>query len=126
MGQQITNVDGDAFIVALKECAERYNFNYRAVRKCSDNAHGNALQHAAAMKTPKDLQYVPWLVVNGSHPAADDENAMLDDIFSWACKNYTGSNKPVACPHKLSIKSKLCMNKSVESQIASLSSQITA
>ena len=122
--EQIANVNGQGFATALRQCSAQYKFDSSAVTTCMGNAHGNALQHAAAIRTPSDHQYVPWVVVNGSHPASDDD--ILDDIFSWACKNYTGSNKPAGCATKLSIKQKLCMNKSVENQIRSLSSQITA
>jgi len=116
--EQHANYNNQGFIQALYLCAEKFNYSEHFVSNCMGNQHGNALQHAAAIRTPSDLQYVPWLIVDGSHPDVTEENVMLGDIFSWACKKFEGDNKPVACHNN--------MNKSVDNQIRSLSSQITA
>merc|ERR1712110_559075 len=95
--ETIANVQGHSFETALTQCAEQYKFDASAVDTCAKGDEGNALQHQAALATPDDHQYVPWLVVDGKHPGTSDENDILDNVFSWACKHYNGSDKPFAC-----------------------------
>jgi len=95
--EQIANVNGKGFDAALTQCASTYGFSVDDVTTCQNGDEGNALQHSAAVATPGDHEYVPWLVVDGAHPGTTEEDSIFDDVFAWACKNYTGANKPAAC-----------------------------
>merc|ERR1711976_612224 len=95
--EEYANVQGQGFDSALKTCSSKYNFSAADVTTCQKGDEGNKLEHAAAQRTPSDHSYVPWLVVDGSHPGENDENAIFDDVFTWACNKYTGSNKPAGC-----------------------------
>ena len=97
--EEVANVAGKGFAKALKQCGETFSFDVEAVETCANGDEGNALQHQAAAATP-DHDYVPWLIVDGQHPQENDEDQILDDVFTWACSNYKGDNKPAACTGK--------------------------
>ena len=80
---------------ALENTASELNFDHNEIRTCARGDEGNRLQHAAAVRTPSH-SWVPWVLLDGQH--ANDEDAIVSDIFRWACENYNGANqKPAGC-----------------------------
>merc|ERR1711920_317515 len=79
--EQIANVQGQGFDAALTQCSSQYGFSAADVTTCQNGDEGNALEHAAALATPSDHQYVPWLIVDGAHPDENTENQMFNDVF---------------------------------------------
>jgi interferon gamma-inducible protein 30 len=123
--EQVANVNGKGFAAALSQCSATYKFSVDDVEACAKGDEGNALVHAAALATPSNHKYVPWPVVNGAHPEEDDENAIFDDVFSWACNTFTG-NKPAGCSSTVvrSTHVKKTMNKSITRTLDALKLQL--
>ena len=69
------------------------------IETCANSSEGlESLKKVGAL-TPKDHQYVPWLVINGEHNS-DEENSALSDLKSFLCSKNQGhpgcsSNVPV-------------------------------
>jgi len=93
---------GATWAAALQVCAPNFNLNVSDLTTCYNGAEGEALHKAAGEATPKDHQYVPWVVVDGSHVNTNDENQILDSkgLFPWICNKWAsiGGTKPANCP----------------------------
>jgi interferon gamma-inducible protein 30 len=78
----------------LEKCAP-HSF-LAAITTCYGNgkgAEGSSLIAAIAEKTkPLNHGYTPWVVVDGKHSEAAENN-----LEKAICKAYKGSNKPAAC-----------------------------
>lgn len=49
---------------------------------------------------PQKIDHVPFVNVDGKHSEQEEENAIIGDVFKWACENYTGTDKPELCGAK--------------------------
>lgn len=68
---------------ALDNCELSLNWrNYLLL--CAGNSEGNSLVHEAAIKTPANHKYVPWILVNGKHDP-EIEDKILTDISEYLC-----------------------------------------
>jgi interferon gamma-inducible protein 30 len=81
---------------ALRSCAKRFAYNYDPVDACVNGPAGNNYQHQMAVKTGNlnpPHQFVPWIIVNGSHDYQDQAES---NLLAVVCHLYTGT-KPPAC-----------------------------
>ena len=72
-----------------------------SIKTCVDSSEGNTLMHDLALKTgalDPPHQYVPWIVVDGTHDDKTQNDIMDHGLFEYVCDNYTGPNKSPACP----------------------------
>ena len=94
------NDSKDNYASVLDSCASSTKITSAeksSISSCWDNtAEGIKLEHANAVATPSDHQYVPWVVVDGVH---DDttQNAVQASLWDYVCSNYKGSNKSADC-----------------------------
>lgn len=85
---------------AGSQCAKELGLlsEYPSIQNCSEGAMGNALEHSMALKTDAlnpSHEYVPWVVLNGAHTNAIQNQAESDSL-GLICQAYTGV-KPAAC-----------------------------
>jgi hypothetical protein len=76
-------------------CAELANLDYETLETCVNGPEAAELLKKAYEDTPKDHQYVPWVVINGK--VWNQEGSLITAL----CKAYeaTGGTEPDAC-HK--------------------------
>jgi len=93
---------GATWASALDACADGFSLNRSDITTCYTGSEGDALHRAAGEATPSDHQYVPWVVVDGTHVNTTDENQILDTngLFPWICNKWAsiGGTKPATCP----------------------------
>ncbi len=72
----------DAYEVS-KECSPELGDE---INKCSVGKEGNILLHEASLATPDNIDYNPWLLINGVHdPYAERE--IQDSLVDYLCKD---------------------------------------
>ncbi len=81
----------DKMLDNVQNCAKQANMEYSTLESCFNSNESKELQKAAAAMTPKDHQYVPWVLVNGKKSPSDG-----DDILKEVCEAYEGE-PPKAC-----------------------------
>lgn len=89
-----------SLLPATQTCASSSSLSYDQILNCSNSELGLTLVHEAAQKTPKDHQYVPWLVINEVHDS-DEESSALGDLLGFICQKYDGPEKIDACVRKV-------------------------
>ncbi|XP_046548878.1 gamma-interferon-inducible lysosomal thiol reductase-like [Haliotis rubra] len=88
------------WFAVLKNCAVRNHVSEADIRSCMKSDAGNELEHEMGVATKKEgVEYVPWIVINGQHTNATQQEAQ-DDLLKLICKTYTGP-KPQACTSTL-------------------------
>jgi len=97
----------NAYTVA-EEMLPSYGMSWDTMHACVDSDVGNAYQHDMALATPSDHTYVPWIVVNGNHNEAE-QNECQDDLLLCVCQRYTGTSP--ACDNYVNKKNKTFKNK---------------
>ena len=77
------------------ECARHSALDFASIAACHDDSkQAWKLQRRAAERTPKEHNYVPWVVINGHH-TMDEEN---DSLLDLVCKAYRkGGGRHPAC-----------------------------
>merc|ERR1712226_1121222 len=88
----------------VKTCTDKYDISYEDVKECADGEEGNNLSYLAYLSTPKELTYVPWVLVNGVHANKKDEDQIIDNVMDWVCRNYQGDQKETVCNQNNKIK----------------------
>lgn len=81
------------FDAALAQCVEDVDLRNN-ITTCADGLLGNQLEHQAALATPSQKRYVPYITVNGVHQEDAEDDLLyylcgLDDYSSLdGCKPY--------------------------------------
>ena len=67
---------------------------------CYNSAEGNSLEHQMALATPRNHEYVPWIIAPVAGGVHDDaiQNSIQSSLLDYVCANYTGNDKSSACP----------------------------
>lgn len=78
-----------------EKCAELAALDYETMETCVNGEEAAELLKKAYEDTPKDHQYVPWVVINGK--VWNQQGSLITAL----CKAYqaTGGTEPAAC-HK--------------------------
>lgn len=76
-----------------KKCAELANLDYNTLETCVNGPEAKELLQQAYEDTPKDHQYVPWVVIN------DKLWSQTGSFTRAVCKAYKagGGTEPSAC-----------------------------
>jgi interferon gamma-inducible protein 30 len=79
---------------AAQQVAQSLGMDWNAINNCINSDQGNQWEHDMAVMT-NNLNpahtYVPWLVVNGQHTQAI-QNECQDDLLECVCRRYTGTS----------------------------------
>ncbi|ELU04646.1 hypothetical protein CAPTEDRAFT_173595 [Capitella teleta] len=85
-------------LLLLIKCANLTGLDWGKISTCATGADGNTLEHLMGLKTQQlnpPHEYVPWIVVQGSH-TDELQNKAQRDLKSLVCSLYKGS-KPESC-----------------------------
>ena len=81
---------GSKMVKQAKSCADEAGLDYDAIKACVDDpVKSAALQQKFSTLTPKDHQYTPWVVVNGTLSPSNG-----DKLLEEVCAAYTGALPP--------------------------------
>lgn len=91
------NGDEGSTSLPTAKCAELANVDHDTLETCVNGAEAKELLYKAYQDTPKDHQYVPWVVINGK--VWDQEGSFTKAV----CKAYRegGGTEPDACNEEL-------------------------
>ena len=80
----------EKMIQEAEKCANDASLNYTLIKSCVDDpVKSAALQQKFSTLTPKDHQYTPWVVVNGTLSPSNG-----DKLLEEVCAAYTGDLPP--------------------------------
>lgn len=81
-----------------QECVEAGGIPWETINTCWKGTTGNQLMYLAGVAThglDPEMNWVPWIVVNGVH-TDEIQQAATDDLMTLVCSTYQGA-KPAAC-----------------------------
>jgi interferon gamma-inducible protein 30 len=84
---------GKDFVATLKYCVPEEGIR-NDLLTCAHGSEGNNLQHELVQKTPKEIEYVPWIVFNGKHDEEVEKKIILN-MLDFLCSLEGNSSLPV-------------------------------
>ncbi|KAL4455849.1 hypothetical protein ABPG74_003259 [Tetrahymena malaccensis] len=95
---QIQMVNYDKILIKCYQKKKITNQELKRIIKCYSGEEGNILQHFAAQKTESqtELQFVPWILVNGKYDI-QQYSAITKDLILFVC-DYYKQNRSVKLP----------------------------
>ena len=85
-------------VAAAEKCVTDAKMDWKKIDTCAKGKEGNSLMHRSALITGAlnpPHKYVPWIVINGVHTEAMQQEAQ-SDLAKVVCSTYTGV-KPKEC-----------------------------
>ena len=81
---------------ATKICSKRFNYSFEKIWKCVKGKQGYEQIEKARKATHKNIDYTPYIELNGKHVAHHQEDLAYDNLYKFVCDKFKGK-KPAAC-----------------------------